>query len=794
MVIITTRNEDLLDRIEVKAKYKVNQMDKEESHLLFTQHAFGEGKLPHTFTELSTEILKHAGGLPLALQVFGSTLLNESKDGWKWFIDKLKQAPMDDVEKNLMISFDALKSVDPNLQDIFLDVACFYIGQKKEKVAKILETCYTFANRKIDILQKRCLITISDNDKLGMHDLLRDMGRKIVRNNSPDEPGKHSRLWVSEDVNSVLKNHKGTEAIHGIISGNFYSPHEVGEVTFNAESFRMMSKLKFLYLNNVNLTGSFEQTFEDLRWLCWERCPLECLPSEFYPQKLVVLELPYSNMRTMGEQNMVFKKLKTLDMSHSPNLITAPDFTLLPCLETLDLQGCTNLRSLPDNICSLRALEVLIVDGCSGLEAFPTELGTIKSLKELRARGLSVSKLPDSIGRLSNLVKLSLRDNVILETLRDSICNLRSLEILDIRDCVKLKELPDQLGMVTRLRKLKLMGDTMLRMLPDISQLLNIKDLIICGFSKLLSISLPPNLESILARDCCSLKRLPDLSSLKHLKRSLERLPNLCNLKHLKMLNLTKCEALKEIQGLEQVTSLKDLRLFHCRSLEILPNLSNLKHLGGLYPSGCSSSEKMRGLSLTGCSNLFFISELPPNVEWIAAMFCESLRRIQDLSRLKHLKLLNLTKCKALKEIKGLEEITSLKDLCLTDCTSLERLPNLSNLKRLEKLDLRDCRSLEKLSNLCNLKHLKILNLANCEALKEIQGLEDVTCLEYLCLFDCRSLERLPNLSNLKHLEELDLTNCNGLTEIIGLEGLTSLRDLYLTGCNSSLLTYKAFV
>ncbi|XP_074357230.1 TMV resistance protein N-like [Apium graveolens] len=208
MVIITTRNEDLLDKIEVKAKYKVNQMDKDESLRLFTQHAFGEDKNLDTFTELSKEVLKHAGGLPLALQVFGSTLRNESEDGWKWFIDKLKKTPINDVEENLMISFDALKFVDPNLQDIFLDIACFYIGWKKEEVAKILETCYTFINHKIDILRKRSLVTVNDRHELGMHDLLRDMGREIARNNSPDEPGKYSRLWVSQDIHSVLKNHK----------------------------------------------------------------------------------------------------------------------------------------------------------------------------------------------------------------------------------------------------------------------------------------------------------------------------------------------------------------------------------------------------------------------------------------------------------------------------------------------------------------------------------------------------------------------------------------------------------
>lgn len=66
-----------------------------------------------------------------------------------------------------------------------------------------------------------------------------------------------------------------------------------------------MSKLRFLYLKYVALTGNFEQTFENLRWLCWEFCSLKCLPFDFYAEKLVILELLFSEIRTAWEPNMV---------------------------------------------------------------------------------------------------------------------------------------------------------------------------------------------------------------------------------------------------------------------------------------------------------------------------------------------------------------------------------------------------------------------------------------------------------------------------------------------------------
>ena len=38
-----------------------------------------------------------------------------------------------------------------------------------------------------------------------MHDLIQEMGREIVRQQSLEEPGKRSRLWFHEDINDILK-------------------------------------------------------------------------------------------------------------------------------------------------------------------------------------------------------------------------------------------------------------------------------------------------------------------------------------------------------------------------------------------------------------------------------------------------------------------------------------------------------------------------------------------------------------------------------------------------------------
>ena len=57
----------------------------------------------------------------------------------------------------------------------------------------------------LETLNDKSLITILGR-KLWMHDLLQEMGWRIVCRESFQEPGRHSRLWLCEDIFHVLKN------------------------------------------------------------------------------------------------------------------------------------------------------------------------------------------------------------------------------------------------------------------------------------------------------------------------------------------------------------------------------------------------------------------------------------------------------------------------------------------------------------------------------------------------------------------------------------------------------------
>jgi hypothetical protein len=201
-IIITTRDKHLLTKHKVDLTYKVKELDHNEALQLFSWNAFKSDKPKDDFVELTKHAIRYAGGLPLALTVLGSDLYGRDIHHWKSALEKYKRIPEKNIQEKLKISYDGL---DESEKNIFLDLACFFKGEHVEYVIKILDSCGFFPYIGITVLMDKSLITIDESNALVMHDLLQEMGREIVRQESPKEPGKRSRLWFHEDVRYVLE-------------------------------------------------------------------------------------------------------------------------------------------------------------------------------------------------------------------------------------------------------------------------------------------------------------------------------------------------------------------------------------------------------------------------------------------------------------------------------------------------------------------------------------------------------------------------------------------------------------
>lgn len=202
-IIITCRDRHLLQLLGVQQIYSPKELDVGESLDLLSWHAFRTSEPPEAFLQLSEKLVEYCGGLPLAVEVLGAFLFKRGISEWESTLELLKQIPDDNIRAKLQISFDALNPVQ---KDIFLDISCFFIGMDKEYVSCILDGCKLCPDIGLSVLRERCLITVRDN-RLIMHDLLRDMGRQIIRETSPKNCERWSRLWDPDDVFDVLKNY-----------------------------------------------------------------------------------------------------------------------------------------------------------------------------------------------------------------------------------------------------------------------------------------------------------------------------------------------------------------------------------------------------------------------------------------------------------------------------------------------------------------------------------------------------------------------------------------------------------
>ncbi|XP_028763098.1 TMV resistance protein N-like [Neltuma alba] len=420
-IIITTRDRRLLLKRGCDV-YIVTNLNEGESIELFSWHAFKQASPKKNFKELSRNIVAYSGGLPLALEVLGSYLFDREAKEWKSVLEKLKKIPDNKIQKKLKISYDGLDDLE---KEIFLDICCFFIGMDRNEVTHILNGCEFFADIGIKTLVERSLVTVDENNKLGMHDLLRDMGREIIREQSQKELGKRSRLWFHEDACAVLSEQMGTEAIEGLALKMSQSE----KMHFQAEAFKMMRRLRLLHLEDVQLRGDYQYISRDLRWLCWHGFHVKYIPSNFYQQKLVAIDLKHSSLIQLWKEPRLLKMVKILNLSHSPCLSQTPDFSNLPNLESLilkdcpslfiihhsigllhkllllDLEDCIGLRSLPRSIYRLKRLKTLILSGCKNIEKLEEDIEQMESLTTLIAP--AIKKVPYSLVRLKSILYLS---------------------------------------------------------------------------------------------------------------------------------------------------------------------------------------------------------------------------------------------------------------------------------------------------------------------------------------------------------------------------------------------------
>ncbi|KAD5802465.1 hypothetical protein E3N88_13825 [Mikania micrantha] len=499
-VIITTKDASLtkgcaLLKSQVHPNYKevlLNGLYEYESSQLLCIHAFNSQNPKEGYEEVLEKLVKYCDGHPLAIQTLGRSLQNQDVAHWEDCINVLKKESNSHINATLRVSFDALTY--ENDKELFKHIACFFVGMNRDVTELILNACDINTRSGITNLIDRFLLSIGRNNELIMHQLVQEMGRDLVRQESPEKPWKRSRLWCHEESLKVLKRKKGKGNLIGLsLDMRMLDKKKLRELETN--SLSKMDNLMLLQLNYVHLNKCFKSFPEELRWLCMHGFPLKSIHLDIPMENLVVLDMSCSNIESFdmsytnpqppskrqkgligssSKHKRLLGSLKILDLSFCDQLHNVGGFFLLLALERLILRNCTGLievcelimqcdelvhidlsycyklKKLPKSLANLKKVKTVLLDGCNSCEsqivmrntkAIPNDLKffMISLPSSMRILSLTNNKLsnesfPMDLSCLAMLEELCLANNPIV-SMPNCVRTLPRLEKLYMDEC-----------------------------------------------------------------------------------------------------------------------------------------------------------------------------------------------------------------------------------------------------------------------------------------------------------------------------------------------------------------------
>eukprot|EP00253_Pinus_taeda_P005269 PITA_05269 len=834
LITVTSRDKHALlcSEIADSSIYKLTGMNRAHSQGLFCSYAFNQPHPPPGFIDLVERFVRACDVLPLSLKVTGALLCGRDDTYWKELLNDFHKIPPADIRETLKISYNSL---DQEYQQIFLDMACFSIGEDMDTAKRI------WGAVGISNLESKCLLELDSGKRIKMHDQVRDMGRytaaersrphrlrcHATNNNNVDKLFEESSWSVTTEVRGISTVHR-VDGFHygfGVRSEMSWYKRCIQELLGNCKRALLNTDryhgLRILASEYYYVEAILRRVRSPhLIWLRWYKCPYSSLPSWVPLGNLRVLEVRGSRLKTLWQQEsqppLQLRELNiyspvsdfpksigqlnylekiVVDYDGTVQLKTLrEEFCYMPSSTYLVLRHFTRMRSLPDSLGKLTNLQHIDLSCATSLEKLPDSIGKLPNLQSIDLSYCSrLAMLPNSFGNLTRLKLLSLKECRNVTISKETLGNIATLEFLDLSCCSKVKELPPQVAHQRFLEKLCLL-DAELKELPSgIGDLCNLE---VLHFGDHLLEALPSSLGSLNSlkdlrvSNCPRLKCLPD---------SFGRLTQLTDLR------LVSCGIQKLPQDILLLNNLEKFVIEDCplgelpfktaeRERETVAALNELDDSNGKCIFGL---ERLREFELVRVQirEVTFPEGVCRNLKKLRLSHCKELRQMRRLC--------GIYDCENVKELTSLETWTpSLEHLRVTRCNKLKSI----HLLNLGILEVSDCDEIEVLPSLEHLTSLWQLDVGGCSKLKTIQGLEHLTKLQWLYVRDLAEIEELPALENLwflwvyrcpkfkcmqgleqlRKLKYLNVEECAEIEELRGVEHLMSLETLLVSCPNCS--------
>ncbi|GLJ43432.1 hypothetical protein SUGI_0902460 [Cryptomeria japonica] len=438
--LVTTRDKKTIPTWFKTRLYPLPCLQEEHALQLFCCCAFRMPTIPNSHSaKLVKQVQAECKGLPLALQVIGSSLYGMPDSVWKAAKDALARGEAADdnqIEVLLKSLETSINVLDDNEKQCFLDLAIFpkgrtipanllldiwvYVRQMRRNEAVL--RLWKFVARHLLDLRRDPWTPESTDDcmnsySFSQHDVMRDLALYLAKQ---DNRTHCRRLYMSQKESELPQewqtdgDRSSRAQIVSINTGAMkdtqwpgikFPEAEALVLYFTASEYCIptfldtMSKLKVLIIHNDNA----------------KRAKISGLTGFKELSQLKTLHLERLIVPPLYEDCKGLKSLQKISLSLCQGLGKNKMFNL-PSLLEFNLDHCSDLEELSSGICSSSSLEILSVTHCHSLAKLPADLGNLRSLKEIR--------LCQSPG---------------LKTLPPSICSLGKLELLNISSCMGLK-------------------------------------------------------------------------------------------------------------------------------------------------------------------------------------------------------------------------------------------------------------------------------------------------------------------------------------------------------------------